>query len=57
MRIGELVREKKLEGISDIRDESDKGGMRAVIELKRGEVPDIILNGCGRKHSCKTPSA
>jgi DNA gyrase subunit A len=44
MRIGELVREKKIEGISDIRDESDKRGMRAVIELKRGEVPDIILN-------------
>jgi DNA gyrase subunit A len=43
-RIGELVREKRLEGISDIRDESDKRGMRAVIELKRGEVPDIILN-------------
>ena len=44
MRIGELVREKKIEGISDIRDESDKSGMRAVIELKRGEVPEIILN-------------
>src|SRR5690349_650691 len=44
MRIGELVREKRLEGISDIRDESDKRGMRAVIELKRGEVPDVILN-------------
>ncbi|HEY0336106.1 MAG TPA: DNA gyrase subunit A [Burkholderiales bacterium] len=44
MRIGELVREKKIDGISDIRDESDKRGMRAVIELKRGEVPDIILN-------------
>src|SRR5690349_16802719 len=44
MRIGELVREKKIEGISDIRDESDKSGMRAVIELKRGEIPDIILN-------------
>ncbi|MGZ8230513.1 MAG: DNA gyrase subunit A [Burkholderiales bacterium] len=44
MRIGELVREKRLEGISDIRDESDKSGMRAVIELKRGEVPEIILN-------------
>jgi DNA gyrase subunit A len=43
-RIGELVREKRLEGISDIRDESDKTGMRAVIELKRGEVPEIILN-------------
>jgi len=44
MRIGELVRDKKLEGISDIRDESDKSGMRAVIELKRGEVPEIVLN-------------
>ncbi len=44
MKIGELVREKKLEGISDIRDESDKSGMRAVIELKRGEVPEIVLN-------------
>jgi DNA gyrase subunit A len=44
MKIGELVREKKLEGISDIRDESDKTGMRAVIELKRGENADVILN-------------
>ncbi len=44
MKIGELVREKRLEGISDIRDESDKSGMRAVIELKRGEVPEIVLN-------------
>jgi DNA gyrase subunit A len=44
MKIGELVREKRIEGISDIRDESDKSGMRAVIELKRGEVPEIILN-------------
>src|SRR5260364_128950 len=35
---------KKLEGISDIRDESDKSGMRAVIELKRGEVPEVVLN-------------
>ena len=44
MKIGEMVRDKKLEGIADIRDESDKSGMRAVIELKRGEVPEIILN-------------
>ena len=44
MKIGELVRNKKLEGIADIRDESDKSGMRAVIELKRGEVPEIVLN-------------
>ena len=43
-RIGELVREKKLEGISDLRDESDRTGMRVVIELKRGEVPEIVLN-------------
>ncbi|HEX8739771.1 MAG TPA: DNA gyrase subunit A [Casimicrobiaceae bacterium] len=43
-RIGELVREKKLDGISDLRDESDKSGMRVVIELKRGEVPEIIQN-------------
>jgi len=43
-RIGELVRDKKLDGISEIRDESDKSGMRAVIELKRGENADVILN-------------
>jgi DNA gyrase subunit A len=43
-RIAELVNEKKIEGISDIRDESDKSGMRAVIELKRGEVPEVVLN-------------
>jgi DNA gyrase subunit A len=44
VKIAELVRDKKLEGISDLRDESDKSGMRAVIELKRGEVPEIVLN-------------
>src|SRR5689334_15914665 len=44
MKIGELVRDKKIEGISDIRDESDKSGMRAVIELKRGENAEVILN-------------
>ena len=43
-RIADNVREKKLEGISDIRDESDKSGMRVVIELKRGEVPEVVLN-------------
>ena len=43
-RIAENVRDKKLDGISDIRDESDKSGMRVVIELKRGEVPDVVLN-------------
>ncbi|MGD2139807.1 MAG: DNA gyrase subunit A [Burkholderiales bacterium] len=44
MRIGELVREKRIEGISEIRDESDKSGMRVVLELKRGEMPEVILN-------------
>jgi DNA gyrase subunit A len=44
MKIGELVRDKRIEGIADIRDESDKSGMRAVIELKRGENPEVILN-------------
>jgi DNA gyrase subunit A len=43
-KIAELVNEKKIEGISDIRDESDKDGMRLVIELKRGEVPEVVLN-------------
>ena len=43
-RIAELVNEKKLEGISHIQDESDKSGMRVVIELKRGEVPEVVLN-------------
>ncbi|MDC7690457.1 DNA gyrase subunit A [Vogesella indigofera] len=43
-RISELVREKLIEGISDLRDESDKSGMRVVIELKRGEMPEVVLN-------------
>ncbi|WP_332674641.1 DNA gyrase subunit A [Aromatoleum sp.] len=43
-RIAELVNEKKIEGISEIRDESDKSGMRVVIELKRNEVPEVVLN-------------
>ncbi len=43
-KIAELVREKTIEGISDLRDESDRDGMRIVIELKRGEVPDVVLN-------------
>lgn len=43
-RIAELVQEKKIEGISHIQDESDKDGMRVVIELKRGEVPEVVLN-------------
>jgi len=43
-RIAELVHEKKIEGISHLQDESDKSGMRVVIELKRGEVPEVVLN-------------
>jgi DNA gyrase subunit A len=43
-RIADLVRDKTIEGISDLRDESDRQGMRIVIELKRGEVPEVILN-------------
>ncbi len=43
-RIADLVREKTIEGISDLRDESDRDGMRIVIELKRGEMPEVVLN-------------
>ncbi|WP_306574013.1 DNA gyrase subunit A [Oligella urethralis] len=43
-KIAELVNDKRIEGISDIRDESDKEGMRLVIELKRGEMPEVVLN-------------
>src|SRR3972149_5264501 len=43
-RIAQLVQDKKIEGISDIRDESDREGMRIVVELKRGEQPEVILN-------------
>ncbi|MDE2056030.1 MAG: DNA gyrase subunit A [Betaproteobacteria bacterium] len=44
IKIADLVREKRIEGISDLRDESDKSGMRIVIELKRGEMPEVVLN-------------
>jgi len=43
-RIAELVRDKKIDGIAHVQDESDKSGMRVVIELKRGELPDVVLN-------------
>ena len=43
-RIAELVKEKKIEGISELRDESDKDGLRVVIELRRGEIGDVVLN-------------
>ncbi len=44
IKIGELVRDKRLDGLSEIRDESDKSGMRVVLELRRGEVPEVIQN-------------
>jgi DNA gyrase subunit A len=43
-KIAELVKEKRIEGISELRDESDKDGMRIVMELRRGEVPEVVLN-------------
>ena len=43
-KIAELVKERKIEGITELRDESDKDGMRVVIELRRGEVPEVVLN-------------
>jgi len=48
-KIAELVKEKKIEGIREIRDESDKDGMRAVIELRRGEVGEVVLNNLYRQ--------
>jgi len=53
-RIAELVREKKVEGISDLRDESDRHGMRVVIELKRDAVADVVLNQLYRFSSLQT---
>ena len=44
IRIADMVRDKKIEGISDLRDESDRSGMRIVIELKRGAIPKVVLN-------------
>ena len=52
--IAELVRNKKLDGISGLRDESDKSGMRMVIELKRGEVAEVILNHLFRNTQMQT---
>ena len=53
-RIAELVKEKKLEGISELRDESDKDGMRMVVELKRGENADVILNNLYQQTQMQT---
>jgi DNA gyrase subunit A len=53
-RIAELVRDKKITGISDLRDESDRDGMRVVVELKRGEVPQVVLNNLYKSTSLQT---
>ena len=53
-RIAELVKEKKIEGITGLRDESDKDGMRIVIELRRGEVPEVIVNNLYKQTSMQT---
>jgi DNA gyrase subunit A len=53
-KIADLVREKTLEGISDLRDESDRQGMRIVIELKRSEVPEVVLNNLYKHTSLQT---
>ncbi|HET7710465.1 MAG TPA: DNA gyrase subunit A [Thermoanaerobaculia bacterium] len=53
-KIAELVREKRLEGISDLRDESDREGIRIVIELKRNEVPEVVLNNLYRNTQMQT---
>ena len=53
-KIADLVREKSLEGISDLRDESDRDGMRIVIELKRGEVPEVVLNNLYKQTPLQT---
>jgi len=53
-KIAELVKEKKLDGITELRDESDKDGMRVVIELRRGEVPEVVLNNLYKQTSMQT---
>jgi DNA gyrase subunit A len=53
-RIAELVQEKKIEGISDLRDESDRDGMRIVLELRRGEQPEVILNNLYKQTAMQT---
>ncbi len=53
-KIGELVREKKLDGISDMRDESDRNGMRVVVDLKRGEVGQVVLNNLYKHTTLQT---
>ena len=54
IKIADLVKDKIIDGISNIRDESDKKGMRLVIELKRGEIPQVILNQLYKHTSLQT---
>jgi DNA gyrase subunit A len=53
-RVAELVKEKKIEGITALRDESDKDGMRIVIELRRGEVPEVVINNLYKQTTMQT---
>jgi DNA gyrase subunit A len=53
-KIAELVREKRIDGIADLRDESDREGIRIVVELKRGEVPEVVLNNLYRNTQMQT---
>lgn len=53
-KIGELVRDKRIEGISALRDESDKRGMRVVIEIRRGDQPDVVLNNLYKQTQLQT---
>ncbi|VAW49156.1 DNA gyrase subunit A, partial [hydrothermal vent metagenome] len=53
-RIAELIKEKKIDGITALRDESDKDGMRVVIELRRGEVPEIMINNLYKQTAMQT---
>ncbi len=55
-KIAELVKDKRVEGISALRDESDKDGMRIVIEVKRDAVGEVVLNNLYPRRSCRSPS-
>jgi DNA gyrase subunit A len=56
-KIAELVRAKAVEGISDLRDESDRDGLRIVVELKKDATPEVVLNQLYRSRSSRPPSA
>lgn len=55
-KIAELVKDKKIEGITELRDESDKDGMRIVVELRRGEMPEVVLNNLFAQVKSESPS-